>query len=149
MNYKRLRFFPVIKSNCGKAFFTASLGIIAKFFKKGKSFLKKKLVYMTLFSLIRKLLLYSSINNLTLIINRIPRYYQEFISTMYKPSIAFYKHPFNNHEIVNESSKLSYFSFSYVYVQTHTSYGYIKPRKRGKLKRKIKKKLILSNRVID
>jgi hypothetical protein len=149
LNYKRLRFYPVIRDFKGSTLFNCSLGIIAKFLNKGKSFTKKKAVYLLLFSLIRKVLLFSKLDNLILVLNRTPKYLQEFMSTLYTPSVSIYSNPFKTSQLFYETSEHTHFDFRYVKVLTSRPYGYIKMGKRGRLKRKISKRVQLSNRVLD
>ena len=149
LNYKRMRFYPVMRSSRGKTLFNCSLGILAKFLNKGKAFTKKKAVYLLVFSLIRKVLTFSKLCNMTLVLNRTPKYLQEFMSTLYTPVVAIYNNPFKTSEQVSELNKQSHFDFRYVQVITSRPYGYIKMSKRGKLKRKISKRVQLSNRVLD
>ena len=42
LNFKRKRFFPLIRNLQGTTFFNTSLGILAKYLQKGKFFTKKK-----------------------------------------------------------------------------------------------------------
>ena len=149
LNYKRLRFYPVIRDFKGSTLFNCSLGIIVKFLKKGKSFTKKKAVYLLLFSLIRKVLLFSKLDNLILILNRTPKYLQEFMSTLYTPAVSIYNNPFKASRLFYETSEHTHFDFRYVKVLTSRPYGYIKMGKKGRLKRKISKRVQLSNRVLD
>lgn len=149
LNYKRFRFFPLIRDSYGQTLFNCSLGIMSKFLNKGKSFTKKKAVYLLLFSLIRKVLLYSKIGNMILVLNRTPKYLQEFMSTLNTPSVSIYSNPFKPTNLLSESNKDTYFDFKYVQVLTSKSYGYIKIGKKGRLKRKISRRVLLSNRVLD
>jgi hypothetical protein len=61
-------------------FFNTSLGILAKYLQKGKFFTKKKVVFLLVSSLIRKMLLYSSLKDLILMLKRTPMYLQEILS---------------------------------------------------------------------
>ena len=149
LNYKRLRFFPLIRSFNGDTMFSTSLGIMSKFLNKGKSFLKKKAVYLLVFSLLRKVLLYSSVNNLILIINRVPKYFQEFMSIIHSPAVSVYANPFDPNSLSQEGKNSTSFDFKYVQILTCRPNGYVKIGKKGRLKRKITKRIYSSNRVID
>jgi len=149
LNYRRMRFYPVVRDRKNSTLFNCSLGIVSKFLNKGKSFVKKKIVYLIVFSLIRKVLLFSKLDDMILVINRTPKYLQEFMSTLYTPAISIYNNPFKASQLFVESSEHTYFDFKYVQVLTSKSYGYIKMSKRGRLKRKISKRVQLSNRILD
>ena len=149
LNYKRLRFYPLMRSSRGLTLFNCSLGVIAKFLNKGKAFTKKKAVYLLLFSLIRKVLLFSKLGDMSLVLNRTPKYLQEFMSTLYTSAVTIYSNPFKTSQLVSELNTQAHFDFKYVQVITSRPYGYIKMGKRGRLKRKISKRVQLSNRVLD
>lgn len=149
LNYKRLRFYPLMRSSKGLTLFNCSLGVIAKFLNKGKSFTKKKAVYLLLFSLIRKVLLFSKLGDMSLVLNRTPKYLQEFMSTLYTSAVTIYSNPFKTSQLVSELNTQAHFDFKYVQVITSRPYGYIKMGKKGRLKRKISKRVQLSNRVLD
>merc|ERR1711976_1103049 len=60
LNFKRLRFFPLTRPRySGETVFTTSLGCIAKFLNKGKSYTKNKAVFLLTGILLRRILLYS------------------------------------------------------------------------------------------
>ena len=149
LNFKRMRFYPLIRDRSGVTMFNCTLGVVSKFLNKGKAFTKKKAVYLLLFSLIRKILMYSKINNSILVLNRTPKYLQEFMATLHTPAVAIYSNPFKTSQLISESNKPYYFDFKYVQVLTSKAYGYIKIGKRGRLKRKISRRVQLSNRVLD
>jgi hypothetical protein len=151
LNFKRLRFFPLARPRyTGETIFTTSLGCISKFLNKGKSHTKKKSVFLLVASLLRKLLLYSNFSDMHLIVNRTPIYFQEILTQIHTPSKSLYKHPFVPKSTVDESSdKVQLFDFKYISFNRTKSYGYIKWKKKGRLKRKISKRVYSINRVID
>lgn len=148
LNYKRKRFFPVIRDLSGTTFFNTSLGILSKYLQKGKFFTKKKIVFLLVASLIRKMLLYSSLYNLVLMIKRTPMYLNEILSVINNPVSNIYNDPFTKKE-VNEFKIVNNFRFTNVIFTTTKPYGPVKTKNKGRLKRKISKKLILIGRVTD
>lgn len=151
LNFKRKRFFPVIRTLCGLTFFTISLGILAKYIKKGKSFTKKKANFLLVAGFLRKILLYSSLYNLMLMIRRTPMFLQEILSLINNPISNLYKHPFSSKQ-VNELKEFKLgnpFNFSRVVFTTTKAYGPVKVKNKGRLKRKITKKLNIIGRVTD
>ena len=99
LNFKRKRFFPLIRDLSGTTFFNTSLGILSKYLQKGKFFTKKKVVFLLVASLIRKMLLYSSLTDLILIIKRTPMYLQEILSLINNPVSSLYINPFTRKEV--------------------------------------------------
>jgi hypothetical protein len=148
LNFKRKRFFPLIRDITGTTFFNTSLGILAKYLQKGKFFTKKKVVFLLVSSLIRKMLLYSSLDNLILMIKRTPMYLQDILSTINNPVSSIYNNPYTKKE-VNEFKLNNNFKFTNVVFTTTKSYGPVKTKNAGRLKRKITKKLVLIGRVTD
>jgi hypothetical protein len=128
LNFKRLRFFPLARPHLsGETIFNTSLGCVSKFLNKGKSYLKKKSVFLLAATLLRRILLYSSLSSMHLVVARTPQYFQEILSQLHAPSNTLYHHPFLTHKIVDESGDGSQtFDFKYIsFIQTK-SYGYTK-----------------------
>ena len=148
LNFKRKRFFPLIRDITGTTFFNTSLGILAKYLQKGKFFTKKKVVFLLVSSLIRKMLLYSSLDNLILMVKRTPMYLQDILSTINNPVSSIYNNPYTKKE-VNEFKLNNNFKFTNVVFTTTKPYGPVKTKNAGRLKRKITKKLVLIGRVTD
>ena len=151
LNFKRLRFFPLARPRyTGETVFTTSLGCISKFLHKGKSYTKKKAVFLLTAILLRRILLYSGLSDMHLIVNRTPQYFQEILTQIHSPSKSLYKHPFMLKKVVDESSdQIQTFDFKYVSFVNTKPYGYVKWKKKGRLKRKISKRVYSINRVID
>lgn len=148
LNFKRKRFYPLIRDLSGTTFFNTSLGILSKYLQKGKFFTKKKVVFLLVASLIRKMLLYSSLDNLVLMVKRTPMYLNEILSVINNPVSSIYNDPFTKKE-VNEFKIKNNFRFTNVVFTTTKPYGPVKTKNKGRLKRKISKKLILIGRVTD
>jgi hypothetical protein len=148
LNFKRKRFFPLVRDLPGTTFFNTSLGILSKYLQKGKFFTKKKIVFLLVASLIRKILLYSSLDNLILMVKRTPMYLQDILSNINNPVVSIYNDPYTKKE-VNEFKLTNNFKFTNVIFTTTKAYGPLKTKNKGRLKRKISKKLILIGRVTD
>ena len=148
INYKRRNFFPNISSSKGQVVVTTSLGLFSKMLNKGKSFIRSKMVYLITMSFFRKVLIYSSFRNLSLFIKNEPLYLNELLSTLFKPVIGFYKHPFNNYLVDEKLIKTSY-RFNNILFINNKKFTVQKTRKRGRLKRRIIKRLVSINKVLD
>ena len=148
LNFTRNKFFPVIRSLKGETYFFLSLGLLAKFLLKGKSFTKSKTVFLLLASFLRKILLFSSFRYMYLFINKTPLYFKEIMSIINDPVVNIYKNPFGN-SIITEKEIYNPFSFPVIIFSNNKAYGKIKNKKKGRLKRKITKRLVSLNRVLD
>lgn len=77
-----------------------------------------------------------------------PIYLQEIMSTIYRPATTIYKNPFGP-KIIDEREMELDLKFPYMFFTHNKPYGPVKRKKRGRLKRKITKKLKLINRIED
>ena len=149
LNFKRLRFFPGFKTTKGTDFTHLSLGLLNSYFRKGKFFLKSKIVYLALASFFRKILIFSGIKTFFLHINRNPKYFLEILNTLLEPVINTYQNPFNLTKSVNEQDWNPSFLFHSVIFTNPKPYGKVKVKQKGRLKRKINSRIISINRVLD
>ena len=148
LNFKRNRFFPTLRTLKGESYIFLSLGMFIKFFNKSKSFLKSKSMYLILASFFRKILMFGSFRNLILTISKTPVFLKEIMATINDSVVAVYKNPFNDTE-VNEKAYINRFKFSFIMFLNNKPFGPLKLKKKGRLKRKISKKIILMNRITD
>ena len=151
LNFKRNRFFPYFRMKTPKyCIFNLSLGILSKNFSLRKSFLRSKSSYLMSSSYIRRMLIYIKPTRLNLNIRRSPKYLKDILSVMMGKSNVLYKHPFKD-KLVNEKefTAVDAISFEYINFISNKALGPIKRKKRGRLKRKISKKVILYNNMID
>ena len=148
LNFKRLRFFPVLKTLYNHVFNTLSLGLLLKFFVKGKFFLKSKIMYLTLISFIRKILLFAEFKQLILIIKKQPKYFLDLLTMLTTTNICHYIHPFTT-AVVDEKQFKNSFIFKYITFSNTKPYHNVKTKQRGRLKRKIVKKVIQLNKILD
>ena len=151
LNFTRGKFFPSVRSFFkGNVFVTLSLGLFWKYFMKPKCFKKSKTMYLTAASFLRKILLYCSLTHVYLYVNRTPRYFNEILAKLNEPSISVYNHPLIEQpvEVVEQELPVN-FVFSALMFFGNKKYGLLKPRKRGRLKRKIFRRLVAANRVLD
>ena len=149
LNFKRLRFFPGFRTTGNIDFTHLSLGLLSSYFRKGKFFLKSKIVYLALASFFRKLLIFSGIKMFFLHINRSPKYFLEILNTILEPVISTYRNPFNSAKVINEQQWDPSFIFHSVIFTNPKPYGKIKVKQRGRLKRKISSRVISLNRILD
>ena len=148
LNFTRNRFFPTLRTVEGETYFSLSLGLLSKFLLKGKSFTKSKTVFILLASFLRKVLLFSSFKNLYLFVNKTPLYFKEIMSTINDSVINIYKNPFSN-SLVTEKDLPNPFVFPVIVFTNNKPYGFMKSKQKGRLKRKISRRLTMINRVLD
>jgi hypothetical protein len=148
LNFRKSRFFPSLTNLKGRLFATMSLGMFSKFFNKGKSFIKNKSVFLLIAGFLRKLILFSEIKGAMLQVKRVPLYFKEILSALHDPVVSFYKNPFTG-QIINEGEEKNTFKFTSFMFINNKPYGKVKNKQKGRLKRKITKRLISINRMVD
>ena len=91
---------------------------------------------------------YSNIKYLHLYVQGIPLYLNDILKKLLNPSISLYLNPFSKKEI-DEANYNNNFKFIYSFFLHNKPFGLMKKKKEGRLKRKIQKRLILLNKIID
>ena len=150
LNFKKNKFFPYLSSEVEKqTLFNSSLGIFSRKFSLKKSFLRSKGSYLMSASFLRRMLLYLNLwPTTTLEIVKIPKYLTEILTTMFSNASAFHIDPFSG-KTVSESNVFARIIFDRVIFTNNKCYGTVKRKKRGRVKRKIARKLFLYNKVAD
>jgi len=148
----RNRFFPQLSTILtGKTIFNVTLGIISNYFSKKKNFLRSKASYLMLATYIRRLLIAMSLLNLNLTIKGVPIYLSAILKHILSRSNVIYKSPFKNSKLINEVEDNRNFTihFAYVVFINSKSFGLVKNKKKGRLKRKIMKRVVANNNMLD
>ena len=150
LNFKKNRFFPYFQMNVSKkVIFNNSLGVISKRFSEKKSYLKSKNSYIMSSSYLRRLLLYISVLRMQMTVIKTPKYLKDILSVLTSNSNSLYKNPFANNELVNEKELNPRIYFEYLVFLNNKALGPIKKKKKGRLKRKISKKIVAYNNILD
>lgn len=150
LNFKRNRFFPQFKDTIfKKTIFNNSLGTISKYFSRRKSYLRGKSSYLLSAAYTRRILTSLGVNYLYLEITKIPKYLKDIIRVVTTNTNVLYKNPFNPKDIVNEKVNPIELKFKYVFFFNNKPYSVVKIKKKGRLKRKISKKITLLNNILD
>ena len=150
--FMRNRFFPQLFTTLtGKTIFNVTLGIISNYFSKKKNFLRSKASYLMLATYIRRVLVGMSLLNLNLSIRGVPIHLNSILKHILSSSNVIYKNPFKDTAFVNEIEGSQSFTvhFSYVMFTSSKGFGLMKSKKKGRLKRKIAKRVISNNNILD
>ena len=106
------------------------------------------MIKILLMKYIRKLFIVSGIISFELFINRTPILLEELINALCNPTGTFFTNPLNNYNYDDTVEKTT-FNFMGIYYITPRPYGVKKGPKKGRLKRKIMRRLIRMNKVLD
>lgn len=147
--FKRNRFFPYFYLNSNKdCIFNNSLGIVSKHFSLKKAFLRSKSSYIMSAVYLRRLFIHLEVEVSYLTVTKTPKFLKDILNTILSNTNSFYQHPFTN-EIVNEKQNNINVYFHYVNFINNKILGKVKIKKKGRLKRKISKRVHAYNSVLD
>lgn len=128
-----------------------SVGLLLKFFKNKKSFKKNKLLKILLMKYIRKLLIVADINYIDLYIKKTPVFLTELFNAFTTPIIAPFLNPITKmlyNDITATLSKPA-FNIRALGFMKFKPYNFMKGHRKGRLKRKIMRRVVKLNRICD
>jgi len=127
------------------------VGLLLKFFKNKKSFKKNKLLKILLMKYIRKLLIVADINYIDLYIKKTPVFLTELFNAFTTPIIAPFLNPITKmlyNDITATLSKPA-FNIRALGFMKFKPYNFMKGHRKGRLKRKIMRRVVKLNRICD
>lgn len=132
-----------------KNFSFISLGLFLKFFEKKKTLKKNKLIKLAVIKYFRKLFIILHLRKLILIIKKNPIYLPEILNIFHQPLFILVNEP--SKENPKKKKKITFNPpiFSYYFFIANKSFVKNKMQKKGRIKRKITKKLVSKNKIID
>jgi hypothetical protein len=128
-----------------------SLGLFWSFFAKPKSFKKSKQLYLLLINFFRKLLLHTNLQKTVLLIKYVPKYLPELLNTLLQKKLSTHTNPFSSNSYIsphNDSIK-NCVTISNIIFKKTKPYTPPEKRKKGVVKRKVLRKIIKNNNIID
>ena len=144
------RLFINLLSFSGKNYTSLAVGLFLKFFKNKKSFKKNKLIKILLVKYLRKLLIVAGVKNLYFYVHKKPLFFQELCKTLTTPLVNSFINPLTSVS-VNESSfsRTQPFSIRYLFFKHSKPYNIMRLPRKGRLKRKIMRRIIRTNKISD
>ena len=155
LNFLRNKFFPSINlltSNFSKestVLMSLSLGLINKNFSYQRSQKVSKQSYLRLASFLKRSLMFLGSINVSITVKGVPKFVKELLNTIFNKSDKILRDPFDDTKTIDSFSKKAQVSFSKVYFTKPYDYSDLKVKKKGKPKRKIVKKIVKLNNIID
>lgn len=143
------RLFVNLQNLARKNYLFLSTGLFIKFFEKKKSLKKTKTIKLLIGKFLRKIFFISKIKNATLIIKKNPLFLLEILNIFNVPIVHKFFDPVSKCITEEESSNYPWFKFLYFVFLDNKDFSNNKKKKRGRIKRKILRKLILENKIID
>lgn len=148
-NFYKDKFLINLLTNNKNLFFFVSPGFFIKFFEKKKSFKKNKLVKFLMIKFLKKILIILNLKYLIFFIKQNPINLLELLNTLYQPIAHSFFNPLKNVFIEDNVSYGLKSRFLFFIFMKNESYSKLKKRKPGRVKRKILRKIILTNKLID
>ncbi len=148
-SFKKKKLYINLQNKKKKNYISISTGLFIKFFEKRKSIKKNKAIKLLMAKYLRKLFIISKINNLILVIKKTPLFINELINFLNTPIAHKFLNPIDQ-KIVDESiNKNLSIRFLYFIFMENKNFSKNKIASKGRIKRKILRKITFENRIID
>ena len=120
-----------------------------KYFEYKKSLKKKKLLKYLLIKYLRKFILIVKLKNFNFFFKSSVYFLTEFFSILFKPLKKKFFNPLTSKLMADDKQKKANFSVFFIYFLNTVNFSFLKTRKKGRIKRKILRKLVKLNNLID
>lgn len=152
-NFKKHYLFVTLLNSKKKnnIFFSLNTGLFLKFYNYKKSLKKSKSLKLVLMRYLRKLLIVTRINNFQLCVKQTSDHLNKLIQTLQKQLNHVFIDPLTGKTVDEERQKTPHIFFNFVYIVffKNQPYGKMKIKNSGRLKRKIRRRVMKINRIID
>lgn len=151
LNFRKNQLFLQLRDFKKRDYCFASLGFFIKFFAKKKSLKKNKIMKFLLAKFIRKLFIIANVLSANLIVKGLPINLTEMLVFLNQPLRHKFIDPQDGNIIDELKNKNSIYCiyFNYVIFIKNKSFGFVRLRKKGRIKRKLVRKLIKRGKVTD
>ena len=149
LTFRQGRLFVNLLNKYKLNYLYLSLGLFTRFFSSQKAFKKNKILKIVLAKYIRKLLLITQLDFIDLYVKSSPFMLLELMTYLLEPLQKAFKDPLSG--ITFDETRFNYkeFRFNYIYFYQSRQYNLLKIRKKGRIKRKLQKKLVKLNKKVD
>lgn len=148
-NFNKTRMYINIHKGYKTNYLSLSVGLFLKFLKNKRSLKKTKTLKVLLIKYLRKLCIITNFKYFDLHVRRVPLYLQELVRLLMKPLSHPFVNPFNNKTIDETRGHIFTFKFRTVIFNKNKPYFLPKVRKKGRVKRKITKRIVKMNSLVD
>lgn len=149
--FRATRLFVTMQNAKSENLFFLSLGFFLKYFEKRKVLKKSKAFKLFMARTLRKLFLLSGLSKFYFFVRGVPIHFVEMLRLINKRIDHPFFNPYEN-AIFDESASstpVRVIQIPYFFFTKNTSFVPVKTRKRGRIKRKLRRRLIAKNRVAD
>jgi hypothetical protein len=149
LNFRSNKLYINVTGNASKNYLTLSVGLFLKFFKNKKSFKKNKIIKLLLMKFLRKIFLISGIKHLYIYVKKTPLFFQELCKTLTSPLITPFLNPLSNVIVSEHGKTVQPLNIKYLLFLNSKPYSFMKKARFGRLKRKVMRRIIRTNRMSD
>jgi len=143
---KHQLFLNLISKNAKKTLLFVSMGLLRSMFTEQKSFRKNKILKYVMAKQLRKVLIILGIKRINVIIKSTPTLLQEFFQFLLTPSKTPIYNPLKRGWISGRALRKGFPTLTYFTYLSPKPFNTLKQRKRGRIKRKILRKVLKQNR---
>lgn len=149
LSFKKNKLYMNLQNFNKKNYLSISTGLFIKFFEKRKSLKKNKTIKLLMAKYIRKLFLISKIKNIILVIKKTPLFINELLNFLNSPIAHKFINPLDNKIIEENENNFIQIKFLYFLFLNNKNFSKNKTLKKGRIKRKILRKVIFENKIVD
>lgn len=149
LSFRKNKLYINLKNFFKKNYLTLSSGLFIKFFEKKKSFKKNKTIKLLMAKFIRKIFLISKIKHAILIIKKTPVFLMELLNFFNSPIAHKFINPIENRLIEEVNSTSIWIKFPLFIFLENKNFSKNKLPAKGRIKRKILRKIVFENKIID
>lgn len=149
LSFYKNKLFVNFKNRNKKNFLSISSGLFIKFFEKKKSFKKNKTIKLLISKYIRKIFLLTRIKNTILVVKKTPVFLMEVINLINSPIAHKFVDPVDNKVIEETNTNNILIKFLYFIFMENKNFTKNKIPAKGRIKRKILRKVVFENKIID
>jgi hypothetical protein len=149
LSFKKNKLYVNLQNLNKKNYLSLSAGLFIKFFEKKKSLKKNKTIKLLMAKYVRKLFLVSKIKNVILMIRRIPVFINEIINFFNMPIAHKFLNPIDGKNIEENENNFTQIKFLYFLFLENKNFSKNKIAQKGRIKRKILRKVVFENKLVD
>lgn len=149
LSFKKNKLYINLQNLNKKNYLSLSTGFFIKFFEKRKSLKKNKTIKLLMAKYIRKIFLISKIKNIILVIKKIPVFINEIINFFNTPIAHKFLNPIDGKNIEESETNYTQFKFLYFLFIENKNFSKNKNPQKGRIKRKILRKVTFENKIVD
>lgn len=149
MSFKKKKLYINLQNIKKKNYISISTGLFIKFFEKRKSIKKNKAIKLLMAKYLRKLFIISKITNIVMLIKKTPLFVNELVNFLNLPIAHKFLNPIDQKVIDESSNKKLTIKFLYFIFSENKNFSKNKLPQKGRIKRKILRKVTFENKIVD